>query len=88
MSLIDIVFPFPFFFLSFGLGQALFYFSLILSSHLLLSSPLFIFSPSSYWAWLSLSLSLSLSIFFFFFRLFLRLVGLISPALLISPSSF
>jgi hypothetical protein len=64
MSLIDIVFPFPFFFLSFGLGQALFYFSLILSSHLLLSSPLFIFSPSSYWAWLSLSLSLSLSLFF------------------------
>jgi len=85
MSLIDIVFPFPFFFLSFGLGQALFYFSLILSSHLLLSSPLFIFSPSSYWAWLSLSLSL---FFFFFFRLFLRLVGLIYPALLISPSSF
>jgi hypothetical protein len=63
MSLIDIVFPFPFFFLSFGLGQALFYFSLILSSHLLLSSPLFIFSPSSYWAWLSLSLSLSLYFF-------------------------
>jgi hypothetical protein len=65
MSLIDIVFPFPFFFLSFGLGQALFYFSLILSSHLLLSFSSLYFLPFFLLGLAEpLSLSLSLSLFF------------------------